>query len=201
MAYHGYLTSLKQYLSKFQGNRAPSVLEVGIDRGVTLLPLVVNMATVHPEFLYVGVDVNVQEALKLTVQYLEEPIPQSTFLIQGNSLNVLPEIISQGMKFDLILIDGDHNYHTVSQEMQYVPDLIKDESSIVLIDDYLGKWSTRDLFYSTREGYENVSDVTKPVETEKHGVKPAVDEWLEKNPNWSKSQPLNGEPVLLMQKG
>jgi hypothetical protein len=38
---------------------------------------------------------------------------------------------------------------------------------------------------------------TKPVETEKHGVKPAVDEWLMQNPSWQKIKPMDGEPIVL----
>jgi hypothetical protein len=67
-----------------------------------------------------------------------------------------------------------------------------------VIDDYHGKWSERDMWYVDRSGYENVTVATKKVETEKHGVKAAVDEWLEEHPGWNLISPLKGEPALLI---
>lgn len=188
---------IRQYLGQL--DHPPSVLEVGIDRGVTLFPLVTAMARMQPQWMYLGVDILVQESVKLTLKNMEDPIPSMTWLLQRNSLDVLPEIVEQGLTFDVVLLDGDHNYHTVSQEMQYVERLVR-PGGVIIIDDYDGKWSERDLFYCERPGYEDVGIATSRVETEKHGVKPAVDEWLEAHPGWIKAKPINGEPVLLMQR-
>lgn len=202
MSYHGLIPSIQRHLTtgKFlHGPKSPKVLEVGIDRGVTLIPLVVAMASVHDHFVYLGVDVNVQESLALTLKNLGQQINASTFLHQANSLELLPKLVDQSMKFDVILLDGDHNYHTVAKEMTYIDSLLEQDGFIV-IDDYDGKWSERDLWYADRPGYEDNTMTTKPVDTEKHGVKPAVDEWLEKNPNWQKLKPMPGEPIVLARK-
>lgn len=122
---------------------------------------------------------------------------QSAYLINSNSLEVLPKIVDQGMKFDIVLLDGDHNYHTVSSELKLLEKLVYDHS-IILIDDYDGRWSERDLWYTERPGYEQVTSATVKVDTEKHGVKPAVDEWLTSNPEWKLLKLMQGEPVLLM---
>ena len=100
------------------------------------------------------------------------------------------------MKFDVVFLDGDHNYHTVSSEMQHMNSLIHD-NSIVVVDDYSGRWGERDMWYAEREGYESVSIASTKIDTEKHGVKPAIDEWLEKNPGWNKQVLMGGEPVVL----
>jgi predicted O-methyltransferase YrrM len=121
---------------------------------------------------------------------------QLAYLIGDNSLRVLPNMIAQGMKFDVVLLDGDHNYHTVSQELRSLERLVHDHS-IIVIDDYDGRWSERDLWYAEREGYEAVKQATARVDTDKHGVKPAVDEWLAAHPEWKKYQPIAGEPILL----
>lgn len=192
MAYHGYIPYIQNVIAS---SKSFSILEIGIDRGVTLLPLVVSMASACESFGYVGVDVKVQEALRLTINYMPQPIPQRTFLIEGNSLNVLPNLVSQSMKFDLILLDGDHNYHTVSNELKHIDSLLR-ENGVLLIDDYDGKWSNRDLFYSEREGYEDNKNVTGRVETEQHGVKPAVDEWLTQT-GWHSTKLIQGEPLLV----
>lgn len=193
MAPHGYIPFLQERLIKMQ--HKPRVLEIGIDRGVTLIPLVVAIASQHDSFLYMGVDVNVQESLNLTLQYLG-PLAQFTYLIQENSLSLLPKLINTQMKFDVIILDGDHNYHTVSQELNYLDDLVSPDG-IVVIDDYDGKWSERDLWYAERPGYEENALTTKPVSSEKQGVKPAVDDWLEKHADWLLFKPIPGEPVIL----
>ncbi len=195
MAAHGYIPSLQSFLLQFK--RPPRVLEIGIDRGVMLIPLVVAMASKHESFLYLGVDIKIQESLTITVNNLGSLVSQCTNLFQENSLSFLPKLVDQSMKFDLVLLDGDHNYHTVNQELQMIKSLLHDESLLV-VDDYLGKWSERDMWYSERPGYENVSNATKSSKsTDYEGVKPAVDQWIEQNPDWCLSSPLHGEPVLI----
>ena len=135
------------------------------------------------------------------IQYLGPSVSSHTFLFERNSLALLPELINQQMKFDIILLDGDHNYHTVSQELKHLGVLLN-PSGFIIIDDYDGKWSTRDLWYAERDGYQENSHVTKPVTPgDKQGVKPAVDEWLLVNPDWMLSKPIpEGEPIILSRK-
>src|SRR5579864_4576553 len=182
MAYHGYIPLVKQYIhQQVPKDRAPAVLEVGIDRGVTLLPLLVFMSRTRENFLLVGVDILIQEQVRVMMQHIDLIPSQQAFCVEGNSLEVLPKMIDQGMAFDVLLLDGDHNYHTVQQEMQHVEKLVK-PGGIVICDDYDGRWSERDLWYAEREGYEDVKHATPKVDTEKHGVKAAIDEWLEAHP-------------------
>lgn len=177
------------------------MLEIGVDRGVTFLTLVTFLARTQQSFFALGVDVNVQEQVSIMLEHidLDKRSGQVAALLESNSLDALPKMLAQGMKFNVILLDGDHNYHTVSQEMPLVAELLAPDG-ILIVDDYNGKWSDRDLFYSEREGYENVTCATPRIATEKHGVKPAVDDWLSANPGWIASSPMEGEPVLLMRK-
>lgn len=176
-----------------------SLLEVGVDRGTTLIPLVAFLARTREKFVVMGVDVQVQEPVQLMLMNLDLQQSQQAYCIERNSLDVLPDMVQQGLKFNVLLLDGDHNYHTVSQELKHVEALTY-PNSIVIIDDYEGRWAERDLWYAERPGYEKNDSTTKPVETEKHGVKPAVDEWLVDHPEWQKAQPIPGEPVILMRK-
>lgn len=193
ISHHGYIPALQDRLIKMK--HPPRVLEIGVDRGVTTIPLVVALASAHEDFFYLGVDVNVQESTTLTLRYLGGGVSRCTFLMQANSLDLLPKLLDQELTFDLVLLDGDHNYHTVSTELGYIGKLMKPDG-IIVVDDYDGKWSTRDLWYSEREGYERVQ-ATKPVVTDKQGVKPAVDEWLMANAAWRLYKPIPGEPVIL----
>lgn len=194
MAYHGYLPLLKARLHETQ--HPPAVLEIGVDRGVMFFSLLAFLARAKKEFFMLGVDVLVQEQVKIVCQNLDLTPTQQSFLIEGNSLDVLPKMVNEGMKFDVVLLDGDHNYHTVSRELQFL-DQISYPHTIVVIDDYSGRWATQDLFYSERAGYEEVKNTTQRIDTEQHGVKPAVDEFLASNKNWTYSVPVHGEPIML----
>jgi predicted O-methyltransferase YrrM len=172
------------------------MLEIGVDRGVSFLTLATFLARSRQEFLAIGVDILVQEQVELMLQHIDRQPKQSAYLLSGNSLQVLPNMIDQGMKFDLVLLDGDHNYHTVANELVHIEKLLTDDG-IIVVDDYAGRWSERDLWYTERPGYENVEIASKKVDTDKHGVKPAVDEWLSTRPAWKLSSPVSGEPVVL----
>lgn len=200
MAYHGYLPIVKQFIhQQVPKDRAPTLLEIGIDRGVSLVPLVVFLARTRQSFTAIGIDILVQEQVKLMLSNLDLAPTQQAYCIEGNSLEVMPRMIEQKMKFDVLLLDGDHNYYTVAKEMTYLEDLTY-PGSLVICDDYDGRWAEKDLWYADRPGYEGVDLATRPVETEKHGVKAAIDEWLEAHPGWQKAQPVPGEPILLMRK-
>ena len=200
VSYVGYVPLIKQYIHQYVPlDRPPAILEVGIDRGTSLIPIVVFLARTRAAFAVVGVDVKVQESLTLVLANLDLQQGQDTMCVQANSLEVLPKLVERGAKFDVIMIDGDHNYHTVSHELEHVASLAHPQTLIV-IDDYDGRWAERDLWYAERDGYADVTDVTRPVDTTKHGVRPAVDEWLERHPEWQKSQPIKGEAIMLMRK-
>lgn len=164
-----------------------------------MLPLVVFLARTRPHFAFVGVDILVQEQVKIMLMNLDLTQTQQAHCIEGNSLEVLPRMVDQGMKYDVVLLDGDHNYHTVAEEMKMIESLTY-PGSLVICDDYDGRWANKDLWYADREGYEANKHATNKVETEKHGVKAAIDEWLDAHPEWQKAQPIQGEPILLMRR-
>lgn len=197
MSYHGYAPVVKRFLLEdVAPNKPPALLEVGVDRGVMMIPLVAFLARTRPAFGFIGVDVKVQEQVVLMLSNLDLQASQVARCVEGNSLDVLPKFVEHGAKFDVLLLDGDHNYHTVSRELGWMEDLTH-PGSLVICDDYDGRWAERDLWYAEREDYVDVKGATLRVETEKHGVKAAVDEWLATHPEWRKSQPIKGEPVVL----
>lgn len=189
---------LKEFLTSL--NHPPTLLEVGVDTGASFITLSTFLARTRPEFVAVGIDIKIQDAVVVMLQNLDrDENKQRVILAQGNSLDLLPTLTAQNAKFDLLMIDGDHNYHTVKNEMTHVDALLA-PGGVVVIDDYDGRWSDKDLWYAERAGYENVKDATQRVETEKHGVKIAVDEWLSVNTGWESAKLLAGEPILLRRK-
>ena len=195
MAYHGYLPIVKDYISKLP--HAPSVLEIGVDTGASYITLAHFLSKTREFFTLIGIDILIKESVKVIGSNLDLLENQNAILIENNSLEALPAMVQNNMKFDVVMIDGDHNYHTVINELAAVKDLAYDHTMIV-IDDYHGRWSEKDLWYAEREGYENVKSASSKIDTEKHGVKVAVDDWLRENHEWKIFQPIVGEPVLLL---
>jgi membrane-anchored protein YejM (alkaline phosphatase superfamily) len=146
------------------------------------------------KFTYDAVDVLVRDEVKVIATYFGLNDSQNLNFYQANSLELLPQLAT---KYQLILLDGDHNYYTVSRELELLARNNVLDNTIVIVDDYHGRWADKDLFYSSKEDYANVSWATKPIETEKHGVRPAVDEFLTAHPEWKKKILMKGEPVIL----
>ena len=198
MSYSGYVPLVKHYLANLQ--HAPSVLEVGTDTGATFIPLLVFLTRVHQEFLLAGIDIKIHESLKMMTRLIDvDQQKHNVYLIEENSLVTLPKLCESNVKFDVILLDGDHNYFTVAKELEIIPKLLNDYG-LLIIDDFDGRWSEKDLWYSTRDGYEQNAIATKPTDTEKHGVKAAVEEFLATHDTWQLSKPITGEAVILTRK-
>jgi cephalosporin hydroxylase len=196
---HGYLSSIKRYLQHVEN---PSVIEIGVDKGVMFLTLAYFLVRTKQKFDITGVDIMVQEQLAIMAANIDlTSREQKIKLYQENSLSLMPkfvEEIKQGtMKhFDVMLIDGDHNFYTVKKELELLNDLTH-ENSIVVLDDCKGRWADKDLFYFERPEYEKCNIATQRVDTEKHGVKAAHDEFLASHPEWQSESPITGEPVVL----
>ena len=74
--------------------------------------------------------------------------------------------------FDLYMIDGDHNYYTVTKELETIHQHFKPED-IVLFNDVVGPYATRDLYYDP--------DFIPPeyIRGRKQGVMTAVNDFLD----------------------
>jgi hypothetical protein len=185
---------MKSFLS---GLDSPNILEIGIDKGQTLFPLLQFFSYTGKTFSYTGLDVLIRDDLKIPISYMDFKHGQDINLYNVNSLAYLPECKE---KFDLILVDGDHNYYTVKQELKYLVNLCT-KNTIMICDDYHGRWANADGYYSELDEYKNIDMATQRQETEKQGVNQAVNDFLAVHSNWSKAMPIKGEPILLFQKG
>ena len=180
MAYHGYIWTIGNYLQYIQKEKLEPirVLEIGVYKGITTFSLINNLNCLGIKFIYDGIDIKIRNEVKITCQYMLKHKGSEINLIEDNSLNYLKNIKET---YDVILIDGDHNYETVKSECELVKDLMHD-NTLLIFDDYDGKWSNKDLYYSERDEYIDNEIATKRTNKfNKHGVKPAVDEFLENN--------------------
>ncbi len=180
-----YLGFVKTVLNCYQfQNNCPKILEIGIDKGQSTLPIIQNLATRFENFLYCGVDIKMSNlvieqasqfaGIAVTKNDLETK--RRAIFCEENSLTFLPKLAETSEKFDIVFLDGDHNYFTVSKELKLIEKVIHNKS-IIICDDYNGKFSHRDSFYSDKEGYQDIKIATKSKPSEKQGVKTAVDEY------------------------
>ena len=118
-------------------------------------------------------------------------LPSAVRLIEGNSLKVLQQLCDHNARikaqpadnqpsnfsleksearetavlYDIVLVDGDHNFETVSRECELLQSLTHPQTIFLFDDVDSTKHGTTDIYYSTMSGYENNKYATpKPSE-------------------------------------
>ena len=207
MSYLGYVKLMTAHCKAFE---KPRILEIGVDRGQTTLPLLSNLLQITKDFQYIAVDIREDFCFSEQVSQMQglriaEPNGPPSFnfgyAIQ-NSLNLLPAFVNDGAKFDLILIDGDHNYGTVNKELSYLND-ISHSHTLVVCDDYRGRHENNDNFYKDYESHKSIDTfIDVEIHPSKKGANQAIDEWLEEQEGkWWAYKPPQYEPIFLCGSG
>jgi predicted O-methyltransferase YrrM len=192
MSYHQHLSFILSYI---KNKPSCDILEIGIDQGLMFIPLAKKLIELNNQFSFSGVDVKVQDNVISEIANLKN---NSIKLVTENSLTFLPRMLREKQTYDIILLDGDHNYYTVTKELEIISRLMKDDG-LIIIDDYEGRWMNVDYWYSTSKEphYNNVKNMTKPIQTEKRGVHPAVDDFLSINKEWKLFRKTSEQSVVL----
>ena len=215
MSYLGYV---KPIIEGYPISGDPVVIEIGIDQGHSTLAIVQNLVSKYESSIYLGCDIKFNKIVgeqlasfrDVLITGVDSQELMSDMSVPGcrfspyevNSLEWLesatksiPEGESSGI-VDIAFVDGDHNYYTVSKELNMIKKILKPQS-IIVCDDYNGKWAVRDGFYSEAESHKGISIATPRKAAEKQGVKNAVDDFLRENPNWKSWTHPDVDPVLL----
>jgi predicted O-methyltransferase YrrM len=201
MAYHGYLSLMTQYCQNFYKlkNKPPKILEIGVDTGITAFSLYNNLNMLNCPIEYTGVDIilqnHVREFFKSYMTMKNEKTKIN--LVEENSLLYLKKIIEKKEKFDIILIDGDHNYKTVEKECKYLKDLFHHDT-LFIFDDYNGRYSSKDMFYSSRPGYEEKTKLAKYSDGPQ-GIKKPIDDFINQE-NLNSFMLMDAEPLCVIHK-
>lgn len=122
------------------------ILEIGSARGQNADQIMAS----DPEVRFSIVDPCV--SADLTDKYKNNPRVK---LLKGLSLEVLPKLHG---KYDCILIDGDHNWHTVYNELSNIEknDLLK-KGGTIFLHDVAWPYARRDMYYDP----ENIPETVK----------------------------------------
>jgi len=136
MAYHGLMMPLAVYV--FRRNKetgAPvTILEIGIDKGIGMFALLNNLNTFRASYRYYGVDIELLTGVREAVKYMIFHPDCWAGLREEDSLVYLK---NDDKIYDVVLVDGDHSYETVSQECKMLPNRIH-KDTLILFDDYYG---------------------------------------------------------------
>ena len=136
-----------KYIRKYE---CVNILEIGVFNGNFAYRMLTTAKKISPSrhINYVGVDlfeanfsktiakseVSLTPKNKLHVEeYLKIP-GVSVSLFEGYSSDILPNLV-QGIKFDLIIIDGGHSYATVQNDFENSLNLLHQKGAIIF-DDY-----------------------------------------------------------------
>ena len=160
MSYLGFIHSV---LDSYRHLKKIKILEIGIDKGHSALPIIHNLQAMYDDFTYFGIDIKLSPGVLSAIDQMEgvtfrkkDPNEITNVnLYEVNSLSILPMMVDAGDKFDIIFLDGDHNYFTVINELIYLEKL-SHEGTVIICDDYFGRYESDDLFYSEREEYKNL---------------------------------------------
>jgi len=215
MSYLGYAKMMADYCaSVYSDKKEPvKILEIGVSVGQTALPLLSNLTTLGIEFLFVGVDVLEEDTFFTQISFMEGVRPAlvtdegtiskyqspNYFYVIENSLKYLPKLVQDGTKFDCILLDGDHNYATVSAELGYFNDITA-HHAVCFADDYNGKHSGEDAFHVDNKEHQHIKHMFTDLKNDKNkqGVNTAINDFIQKNSEWGIYDPMpQFEPVIL----
>lgn len=133
------------------------VVEVGLKYSTSvLMPIFKACGAVR----YIGID---------PVSRYQCPAEYEGFFVyrQGLSEQVLPEIPDA----DFVMLDGDHNYYTVTREMSLLHQLMR-PGSVILLHDMEEPWARKDLYYAPERIPPEWRDGPK------QGVLTAVEDYL-----------------------
>jgi hypothetical protein len=124
----------------FEAARPVIIVEIGSDKGINTKNLL-DYCRSHQAVLHV-IDPDPQ----YNVKPLQQQYGEHLVFYRDLSLNVLPHIPS----YNAILIDGDHNWYTVFNELRIIETYAQRQPTfpIVLLHDVTWPYGRRDLYYN-----------------------------------------------------
>ena len=204
MSYTYYIPFISEYCRNF---KPANIVEIGTEYGTSFIGLTHQLMTKGVEFNLCGIDVLIRPSFDATLQMIPRNIDtQRISLIECNSLEILhhllePDRIGTTSEDRLLvesplhvaLVDGDHNYYTVDKELQTI-DKYSSPLTLIICDDYNTRHATKDMFYAERDTHAHIEGkgLTQRADSEKVGVRPAVDDFLAANPRWKKLRDPSG---------
>ena len=117
-----------------------NILEIGFNAGHSACTFLSNNITVN----VVSFDLGIHDYIPKAKEYIDETYPTRHSLILGDSTQTIPKYIidNPDKKFDVIFIDGGHEYEVANADLENCAKLAHTDT-IVLLDDtmFVNEWS------------------------------------------------------------
>lgn len=113
-------------------NNIKNIMEIGFNAGHSCEVFLKS----RPDICVTSFDINQYEYTNYGVRYFAEYYPGRHEFISGNSLETVPNYPDK--KFDLIFVDGAHDYNTALQDVHNCRRLAH-KDTIVIMDDTVSK--------------------------------------------------------------
>ncbi len=125
----GQVNDLKNLVSNLSIKK---VLEIGFNAGHSAEIFLKNNPNIH----LTSFDLNTRDCVRFGKQFIDMTYPGRHTLITGDSTLKIPEFVNlfSNQKFDLIFIDGGHDYITAMSDLLNCKKLAN-ENTIVMMDD------------------------------------------------------------------
>lgn len=107
-----------------------SYLEVGTFEGASAFWVYENTAKSN----ILTIDIYEQKTFLANKRICEEEFGMISQVV-GDSLDVLPKLVLEKQKFNVIYVDANHDYENVLSDLKNAENLLKDDG-ILIIDDY-----------------------------------------------------------------
>lgn len=107
-----------------------NIMEIGFNAGHSAELFLSSNKNIN----LVSFDIGSHNYVNIGKEFIDKTYPGRHKLIIGNSLDTVPEYVKEEKKFDIIFIDGGHDYHVSKNDLLNCRQL-SHEKTIVILDD------------------------------------------------------------------
>ena len=153
---------------------------------ITNKKIVVEIGAEHGHVTNKLKDMNFEKLITIDPSCNFDSTPNFTF-IKDISLNYLKTLTNNSV--DVFLVDGDHNWYTVYNELNIIKDKLKPDG-IIFCHDTKYPWARRDMYYNKqnipKEFLHEICklfgfDCSNKENGEKNGVLTAIEDFIKEN--------------------
>lgn len=124
-------TLIEEFYNNSKTSSSKHIIEIGFNAGFSTLLMLLTV----PDIKVTCVDICEHSYTVPCFNWISKQFPGRVELIRGNSMEVLPHLINENKKYDLIHIDGGHSVDVFFHDIQNSIKLSKN-NTIFVVDDY-----------------------------------------------------------------